>query len=129
MSRATVSIFVFGIYAMIAGLGFIFIPNILLSLFSLPETDEVWIRVVGLLVFFVGGYYLVAARHNLTPFYRASAYFRVPFALGLILFVLLGYTGPGLVIFATLDLLGAAWTWWGLRAEYSTEILASRGSV
>lgn len=61
MSKATVSIFVFGVYAMIAGLGFLLIPNLVLPVFGLPETTEVWIRVVGLLAFFVGGYYITAA--------------------------------------------------------------------
>jgi hypothetical protein len=119
MSKATVSIFVFGIYAMIAGLGFVFIPNTLLTLFNLPETNEVWVRVVGLFAFFVGGYYLVAARNNLIPFYRAAAFFRIPFALCLFLFVLLEFSGPGLAIIGAVDILGAAWTWWGLRSEPS----------
>ncbi len=121
MSRATVSIIVFGFYAMIAGLGFILIPNVMLPLFGLSETNEVWIRVVGLLAFFVGGYYLVAARNNLIPFYRASAFFRLPFALGLFVFVLLDFSKPGLAIIGVFDILGAAWTWWALRAEASVK--------
>ncbi len=121
MSRATISIFVFGVYAMLAGLGFIFIPNVLLSLFGLPATNEVWIRVVGLLAFFVGGYYLVAARNDLIPYYQASVVFRIPFASGLFLFVLLGYSKPGLAIIGVVDILGAVWTWWGLRSEASVK--------
>jgi hypothetical protein len=116
MSKATISIFVFGIYAMMAGLGFIFVPHVLLSLFGLLETNEVWVRVVGLFAFFVGGYYIAAARHNLIPFYRASVYFRIPFALCLFLFVLLEFSRPGLAIIGVVDLLAAGWTWWGLRS-------------
>lgn len=121
MSRATVSIIVFGVYDMIAGLGFILIPNVMLSLFGLSETNEVWIRVVGLLAFFVGGYYLVAARNNLIPFYRATALFRPPFAVGLFLLVLLDFSKPGLAIIGVIDILGAVWTWWALRSESSVK--------
>jgi hypothetical protein len=124
MSRATVSIYVFGVYAMIAGLGFLLIPDVMLPLFGLSETTEVWVRVVGLFAFFVGGYYLIAASNNLIPFYRATVLFRLPFAVGLFILVLQGFSGPGLVIIGVLDILGAAWTWWALRSESSVEGLA-----
>jgi hypothetical protein len=37
--------------------------------------------------------------------------------LGLISFVILEYSGPGLAVIAALDILGAAWTWWALRSD------------
>jgi hypothetical protein len=45
MDSTTTSIFVFGIYLIFVGAGFLLIPNILLPLFRFPKTDEPWIRV------------------------------------------------------------------------------------
>lgn len=33
-------------------------PNVLLAIFGIPATQEVWIRVVGMLVGFLGYYYV-----------------------------------------------------------------------
>ena len=58
MSKSARSIFVFSIYMFVLGLILIVIPNVLLNLFTLPETNEVWIRVVGMLILILGFYYL-----------------------------------------------------------------------
>ena len=50
MSKSARSVYVFSIYLFVLGLILEIIPNILLSLFFIPETSEVWIRVVGMLV-------------------------------------------------------------------------------
>lgn len=66
MSQAARSLFVFGIYLFLLGAVLVVAPNLLLPLFQMPETSEVWIRVVGMLVFIVG-YYYVAAKNELVP--------------------------------------------------------------
>ena len=38
------------------------VPNVLLPLFGLPETTEVWVRVVGMPVLILDLYYCGAAR-------------------------------------------------------------------
>ena len=50
MSRAAVSVLVFGIYMVILGLIMLVFPNQLLSLFAYPTTTEVWIRILGFIV-------------------------------------------------------------------------------
>jgi hypothetical protein len=54
MSKSAQSLFVFSIYLFTLGLILLIIPNFLLSIFSVPETQEVWIRVVGMLVIILG---------------------------------------------------------------------------
>ncbi len=124
MSSAARSIIFFGVYLLIAGLGFLFIPNLLLSIVGLPTTTEVWIRVVGLLVAIIGGYYLFLGRHNDILFFRATVPGRFAVVAGLLAFVLLDLAGPQLLIFAVLDSAGAIWTWYSLRqvsdSEYRT---------
>ena len=38
MSKASRSIFVFGIYLIVIGLGFLLMPNVVLRVFGFPET-------------------------------------------------------------------------------------------
>jgi hypothetical protein len=115
VSRAAKSIVFFGVYLLVAGLGFLLIPNLPLSIFGLPTTTEVWIRVVGLVVAAVGGYYLYLGRLNDTSFFRVTVPGRFAVAAGLLVFVLLDLVGPQLLLFAVLDSAGAIWTWLSLR--------------
>ena len=66
MSSSAISVFVFGIYTALVGIGFIFIPNTVLPMFKFPKTDEPWIRVMGILVALVAFYYIIAAQNELT---------------------------------------------------------------
>jgi hypothetical protein len=117
MSKAAKSILVFGIYAVVVGLTFLVIPNIALALLGGPTSDEVWIRVLGLIVAILGYYYIQAARHELTPFFRSTVQGRPLVLVGFIVFVLLGLAKPVLIIFGVIDLLGALWTGLALRTS------------
>ena len=46
MSPAARSVFVFSSYLWVLGGVLLLVPNVLLSLFGIPETNEVWVRVV-----------------------------------------------------------------------------------
>jgi len=117
MSKSAVSIFVFGVYLLAVGAVLILAPNFLLSLFAIPETSEVWIRVLGAVAAVLGYYYVEAARHEQTAFFRAT----VPGRLGVLVcftaFVVLKMTAPTFVIFGVIDALGALWTGLALRAD------------
>ena len=47
MTPAAKSVYYFGFYLYLVGATLIFIPNFLLKTMGIPETNEVWIRVVG----------------------------------------------------------------------------------
>ena len=111
------SVRVFGIYLMLLGPVVIVVPNTVLTLFGIPSTSEVWLRVVGLLAAILGYYYVQAARHDLVPFYRASVPARVVAFLGFVAFVLLGLVKPSLILFGVADLSGAVWTCLALRSS------------
>ena len=117
MSNLKLSITVFGVYLSLAGLSFIFIPNIVLPLFGFPTTTEVWIRLVGLLTAILGMYFLYSVRYDDRHFYRATLYARLIFFSGVTLFVLFKLGSPMLIAFGLVDLAGAAWTWTALRAS------------
>lgn len=117
MSRAALSVMVWGVYLIGAGLGFLFTPNLVLPLFGLPTTTEVWVRVVGLLVAIVGMYFVGCARGNVVPFFRLTVAGRLLFMAGSIGLVVSGLASPSFLLIAALDTLGAIWTWLSLRAE------------
>ena len=110
MSASALSIFVFGIYLLFVGTGFIFMPNMILPMFKFPKTDEPWIRVVGILVLLLGFYYLVAAHHELMEFFWATVIGRAGILVGFTLLVVTKKAKPMLILFGLFDAAGAAWT-------------------
>ena len=78
MSKAAFSVKAFGYYLIVLGIGLTLVPNLLLSVFGMPPTTEVWVRVVGVLVFNIGIYYLYAARCEATAFFQAEPQVGVP---------------------------------------------------
>ncbi|MCV2353057.1 hypothetical protein LNV09_02655 [Paucibacter sp. B2R-40] len=111
MSKAAISVRIFGFYLLGLGAVLVALPNLLLSLFFIPTTDEVWIRVVGVLAFNIGVYYLFAAKAEALSAFRASVLTRGVVFLAFLDFVLLGLAPPMLVAFGVVDLAGAVWTW------------------
>lgn len=121
MSRAAKSIFYFGIYVILLGLILVLIPNFLLNIFNVPETDEVWIRVVGMLIIFIGYYYIRAAtkEEGMTKFFRWTVHTRSLVIVYFIIFALLNLVKPTLILFGGIDLIGAIWTGLALRSSSS----------
>jgi hypothetical protein len=115
MSKSAFSIFVFGVYLILVGLVLVLAPNFLLSLFAIPDTSEVWIRVLGVVVVVLGYYYVEAARHEQVAFFRATIPGRLAVLGFFSVFVVLKMTAPTFVIFGVIDALGALWTALALR--------------
>jgi hypothetical protein len=115
MSKPARTIFVFGIYLAVLGVTLMTVPNLLLGVFGLPTTQEVWIRVVGMLVLILGIYCLQAARHEWDGFIRTSVPVRMSVIAFFAAFVLAGLVSPLLLLFGVADFAAAAWTWLALR--------------
>ena len=116
MSRAARTIFVFGLYLALTGLTFGTVPNLALPLLGLPEATEPWIRVVGVLAFALAYFFLRSAQAESRAFFGWMVHVRLfVFASFVILAILYGL--PSLALFGLIDLLGATWTAWALRAE------------
>lgn len=117
MSRAASSIKFFAVYLFLIGPILAAAPNFLLALLGMPPTGEVWIRVVGMLVFVLGVYSLVAARYELRPFFEASVITRLFVFVAFSSFAIIGLGSPMIAVFGVIDLLGSIWTWCALRAD------------
>ncbi len=115
MNPADISIFTFGIYVIVVvGLGFVFIPNVVLPMFKLPKTNEVWIRILGFLAAIIGYYYINAALLGLTAFYWPTVWARFAVLVFLIILTILKQAKPTIIIFGVIDAAGAVWTLWAL---------------
>jgi hypothetical protein len=117
MSYGAKTVFVFGIYLVVLGITLIVAPNLLLNAFGFPATNEVWIRVVGMLVLILAFYYTQAARKALTDFFQWTVYARASVIVFFLAFVVLGLAKAALILFGAVDLLGAIWTGLALRSS------------
>ena len=126
MSNGARSVFVFGLYLVVLGVILLVVPNFLLKMFFLPSTGyfcrerqsvpEVWIRVAGMLLLYLGFYYTQAARKEMTDFFQWTVYVRPTVILFFAAFVLFGFASSPLILFGVVDLLGAIWTGLALRS-------------
>jgi hypothetical protein len=92
-------------------------PNWLLTLFGVPETHEVWIRIVGMLMLIIGFIDFMASGNEMRLFFRWSVYARLAVPIFLTGFVVLASAPPVLLLFGAIDAGGAIWTGFCLRAE------------
>ena len=117
MNNAAKSIFFFGLYLAVVGAILLVAPNVLLALLGFPPTNEVWIRVAGVLVLFLAYYFIQSARAGTVDFWRWTTHVR--FALIFIFtgLVLLGLARPPLILLGVADFLGAIWTTLAMRAD------------
>jgi hypothetical protein len=117
MSKAGLSVFVFGFYRVIVGFGFMIAPHWSLRLFGLSAGDDVWIRRVGMLASMIGAYDLLAVRARLEVFFQWTMPGRYYAAGFMALMFVLGKVGPAIVLFAALEAAAATWTWIALRSH------------
>ncbi len=117
MKKSSTTLLVFGIYLVGMGLGLVAMPNVVLGMFGLPATNEVWVRVVGVLALVLAHYYTSAARADLKTFAQWTVPARIGVFVAFTAFVVAGFVGPIMIALGAVDLLGALWTWSALKAE------------
>lgn len=117
MSQAAISLFVFGIYLCVLGLILLLVPNLILRVFEVPPTTEVWIRINGMFVLCLSFYYVQAARNELTIFIRWTVWTRGAVIIYFTAFILLVSAPKALLLFGLIDLLSAIWTWLALKKD------------
>jgi hypothetical protein len=116
MDGAVRTMYVFSTYLLAVGVLLSVGPNTLLSLVGLPETNEVWIRILGVVSILLALYYFDAARNNSRSFFAASILGRGFSTAALVLFWATGHPWQ-LLIFAGVELGGAIWTYTAMRVQ------------
>jgi hypothetical protein len=117
MTAASKSLYYFGFYLLITGVTLTVVPNMLLSVFQIALATEVWIRVLGVVVFNVGLFYVFMAPTNNVLFLNLSVYARLCILVWFSIFVIIGLAPMQLLIFGLTDGAGAAWTYLTLRKK------------
>ncbi|MCX6175171.1 MAG: hypothetical protein NTZ27_10495 [Ignavibacteriales bacterium] len=121
MSKAGLSVFVFGLYLVfLVGLGFMIMPHFILSIFGLSAGDDIWIRMVGMLASIIGAYYIIAVRKKIEGFIKWTVPLRYYAACFMLLMFVLGKVGSAILLFAAIDAVAATWTFVSLRSTKST---------
>ncbi len=116
MSPAARSVYAWSIYLLVLGTWLVVGPNTLLKILGMPITEEIWIRVVGVLVVILALYFYDAAINETRHFFIASVLARSFSAAAFLAFALTGEPWQ-LAFFAMVDALGAFWTYVALRAR------------
>lgn len=116
MTRAAQSILVFGIYVVGMGVVLMARPSIAVAPLGLPAPEGPWVRVLGLVAFVLGYYYLQAARQNVTPFFRWTLWGRSMVFTGFVLLAVVDLIPAPLIVYGVIDGIGAVWTGLTLRA-------------
>jgi hypothetical protein len=115
MTSTAKSIFYYSFYMMGMGLVLLLIPNLILGLFGFAPTNDIWIRILGLLGLCAGMLYFYCGRTNQKGFFRISVPERIVFFLGIVGIVLFLPASPMLILIGSVDLFGAIWTALTLR--------------
>ena len=116
MSAAARSLYGWSIYVFAIGTGLAVIPNTIFGVLGIPETDEVWVRVLGVVLIILALYYWDGAKHEARSFFVASILGRGFAVAAFTVFWLTG--GPWqLMIFAAGEIVGLTWTAVALRAD------------
>ena len=92
-------------------------PNLLLEAFGIEKTNEVWIRVDGVLMLAISIYYMITAKHEFTALIKATAYIRLTIIIFFTAFVSLKMVSPSILIIGIIDFIGAIWTILMLKKE------------
>ena len=97
-------------YVIVSGTSLLFFPNFLLGLFGIESTNEIWIRVLGMLVLALSFYYYAMYKNGGKEVIRATVQGRLFFCAGLVTFVILGMVKPVLLGVAIAETGLALWT-------------------
>lgn len=104
------------IYVTITGFTLIFMPNFLLQTFGFQSTQEVWIRILGVIVFVLAILYNAIKKSDDINVIKSTIWGRAV-AGAFIILLSINYSMPNLVLFAGIDLATAAWTWYELSKK------------
>jgi hypothetical protein len=129
MSNAAKSILAHGIYLLGLAVVLLTIPNVPLKIVGLPETNEVWIRVVGFLSLVLGYYYVQEARRDETEFFRSTILPRVLAIVFFVIFVVVGLAPINILILIVVDPVFILWTYFALRSSQTTNTQLAREST
>lgn len=107
----SVSLLVFGGYALIMGLVLLVIPEQGLPYFMFAETSGTWVHVLGFVLCCSAYYYLWAGRSRNKEFARLTVHTRLASPVVMLGLLMAGKVDHMVLLFGIVDALGGVWTW------------------
>jgi hypothetical protein len=118
VSRAGKTVFYFGFWVLLCGLGMLLFPKLILGLMDIDASAAIVARLLGMLLLFLSSYYFVAGRRpQYRTFYWVTVGTRFSALLFVSAFVLFAGARPEMLLFVVVDIAGAVVTLLALRAE------------
>jgi hypothetical protein len=110
--------FWFGFWVLACGIVLMFFPGLMLRVAGITASNDVILRIQGMVLIFLAIYYFVAGRRpEFRPLYRVTVYTRASALPLTAAMVLLLRANPLIILFTVVDALGALWTVLALRAD------------
>ena len=116
MRNARFSVLVWSIYVLVIGVSLTLVPKQFTQVFGIDDPQEVWIRVLGVVLVVLGIYYLGAVLNGSEWMYRYSVFGRLIAVVGLAYLAIVDDPWQ-LWLFAAVDALGLTWTATALRPK------------
>jgi hypothetical protein len=129
MSRASVSVLVYGIYLVGLSLTLFAAPDFAAKLVGLEPHKDVWVYVAAMIVLTQSVYFFVSARSEALNFFRATVPLRYLVPVFFAAFALFGLTKYNMIILAIPDPFFATWTLLALRADKLGKTSVAKASV
>lgn len=117
MKSPALTLKIWAAYVVATAIGLLLAPNLVLAPLGFAPTQEIWVRVAGLIAGILGYYYWAGATTNSRTFFMATVFGRCIFFIGCVALVLLAAAPWQVVLLGAVDLVGAAWTRIALARE------------
>lgn len=115
MSAAAKSVYLFGLWAIVAGWGLLLAPVQILGIVQLTVAEPVYIRIIGFILVEIGILYLWVARLKVEAIFPLTIKIRMIPVVALTVFFVLKWAPWQVLLFAVVDALSALHTWFALK--------------
>ncbi|MGA2848907.1 MAG: hypothetical protein ABSE46_07930 [Terracidiphilus sp.] len=117
MSRARVSIVVYGAYLAAAGVVMGLFPDALMALARITDTHDFWVRIAGVLSFVVGIKAIQNSYVENTTLFRFDNFTRTLAATFMVILVVMGIAPKIILVLSALEYGSSIWTELAIRAD------------
>lgn len=118
MTGAGVTLRFFAAYLVALGLGFVFVPQVVLPWFGFAPPRDFWVRVLGGILLILAYYYMAAAQRGDLTFARRTVWGRLPLVFFYAGLVAWAEAPPALVAVGFFESGCGAWTGLALRGGH-----------
>ena len=117
MSKAAISVFIFGIYIFFVGLWTLTAQNVIMPILWLPVWEDHWVYIAWIFTLGLSYFYICSAKQENTDFFQLSVYGRIWFFSAIVVLIIFNIVPFMMLPIAVIDLAGALWTHFSLKKK------------